>query len=92
MTTDYVLECVSVIPTAHNGLDPDYTEAAIITYIAADGTRRRDGSSQIIVRYADAGRVAVVTNAYTTWADSTDSIDGDAEMWVNRPDEWDARR
>jgi len=38
-----------------------------------------------------AGRTAIAWGAEAMWADSTGDIEQDIELWLNDPDEWEAR-
>ncbi len=74
--------------------DPELADpaaAAIITLADEDGYLLENTDKSVILYYPQHGRSAVVTNAYTTWADSTGSLEADAEMWVNDPQEWERR-
>ncbi len=74
--------------------DPDLADpaaAAVITLADERGYLLENTDRDVILYYPQHGRSAVVTNAYTTWADSTGSLEADAEMWVNDPKEWERR-
>jgi hypothetical protein len=75
----------------------DSTEQQTTYYLYTATVNKDDGqpdvnSNVVVLHLQQVGRVAILNNAYTTWADDRgDDIETLIDMYYNDQDEWEAR-